>query len=180
MKKGSCFSEISKFSLSASYTVEAAFIVPLIIFLIFSLISFALFMHDSLVCDAWSAHLAEEERMAVLYGKIPLEKKIYSEGFADEKGFASVKLLLKDNVNKQSRLIFSGESPRAELEISEKNVAARIRYFSQTFSFDKAKGKQISETLYSERKLYAPVKTARLTTGAYRFAGKILFSTQNK
>ena len=75
---------ISKKRLNASYTVEAAFIMPLVFIIVFTAVWFAFLLHDRLVGDAKTAYTAEEARMAVQYSGVPYTRSISIDGYDDE------------------------------------------------------------------------------------------------
>ena len=80
-------------ALRASFTVEAAFIVPLIVILIVLLIDMALYLRDLSVAEVLAARVAEDTRALILNDEEPhlhkvmyerkLEQSIFKRWFSD-------------------------------------------------------------------------------------------------
>ena len=151
-----------KYKLKASFTVEAAYVCPLMFLLIFSVLHMAFSLHDRLAVDAWSAAAAEEARMALQYGKIPYSEDIYKEGFNDNEGRQLLKLLATDRKGLDG-ICMSGPLLTVSTELKKNSLTVGVDI----------KGK---EAIYlenrGERGNYAAY--ARLTTLVFRFGKKLL------
>lgn len=164
-----------KWRFSGSYTVEAAYIMPLLLLSLFMIMSYAFFFHGSIIADVWAAHLTEEGRMAVSYGKIPFDSAIYLEGFDDETGYFNAELLMSEELESHSAFLITGRSEKAELSFSDDEVGAEIKFSMDGLKPYADDAGEFAESYTESRSIYNPQKYARITKGVYRFAKKSLF-----
>ena len=162
-----------RYRLDASFTVEAAYVCPLMFFLIFTVLWMAFSLHDRLVLDAWSAEAAEEARMALQYGKIPHSEQIYKDGFNDKEGRELLSQLAAD------RSVLDGicmSAPKLEvstkLEKNSLSVGVKIKGKDEYGTIVSGLFKSVYLENRGERGNYGSY--TRLTTLVFRFGKKLL------
>ena len=114
-----------KYKIEASFTVEAAYVCPLMFFLIFTVLWFAFTLHDRVAVDAWSVSAAEEARMALQYGKIPHSDKIYKNGFNDKEGRELLEDLAADRTELDG-ICMSNPKPQVSTELEKTSLSIGV------------------------------------------------------
>lgn len=165
---------MKKYCLKASYTVEAAYIVPLIMFVLLTIISVNFHLHDVMVSDVWAAHLAEEARMAVSYRRIPFQTVLYFEGFDNADDYEIVEQLIGQNGSGFQQNILRAETDIDEVEVNKEEVFAEIKCYSDTLKLPYGTEKVWGGYISQKRLIYEPEKCARLTSTVYRLGKQVL------
>lgn len=160
-------------ALSASFSVEAAYIVPLILLLIFAVVGYTIYFHDIFIADVRAAHLTEEGRMAVEYGKIPFESKLYIEGFREERSRAEAVLLISEKKEEYQNGLMGGVSETEQISLSEEAAKTKIRYILRGFPSGNTDDGTFFGSVLEMRNLYEPQKYSRITTNLYRIAKQL-------
>ena len=162
-----------KYKLRASFTVEAAYVCPLMFFLIFTVLWMAFTLHDRLAADAWSAEAAEEARMALQYGKIPYSDNIYVEGFNDKEGKEILSLLAADRETLGERCMSNSKmSVSTGLDGQSLTVGVDIEGRKAFGMLSGVLFKDVYLENRGERANYGSF--CRLTTLVFRFGKKLL------
>lgn len=156
-----------------TYTLESAYVVPIILLVLFTVIFYVFYLHDILLADAWAAHLAEEGRMAVTYGRIPFSASIYTEGFEDEDSLTSCNQMLLKNVDKAGRNLLTGELSADEIGVTEKETGVSLKTASGQFVMGSNESKKNTEYVEQARNSSNAGEIARLTTAVYRMAKEL-------
>jgi len=162
-------SRTSEHNVNASFTVEAAFVVPLTLMLIFTVIWVAFLLHDECVADMWTTHVAEEERMAVEYSRVPYSGKLYLSGFAGDDGLDEVEDMARTGADDIDNVLFSSSKRRVETFAAKNEVSAEADIFTLPvygLLTERFFGKS---SLGENVRVYDKIKTARVTTTVYRF-----------
>ncbi|MGN0166307.1 MAG: TadE family protein [Lachnospiraceae bacterium] len=154
--------------LDGTYTIEASFIVPIIIMLLFSVIGISFYFHDLLLADAWAAHLSEEGRMAVIYGRVPFCCNIWEDGFRDEDfEDLTVEMLEQSSTNcNDSTWCFDAEADETDIEEDEVYISLTCKWEAWDIfpESDVIHNKSVNQS----REIINPQSTARNTTFVYR------------
>lgn len=164
----------NKTKLEASYTVEATIIIPLMFFLLFTVIRYAFLLHDELIAEAGTAHAAEEGRMAMQYGRLPYGGGIIREGFEDGDSIDKLTDEIKNAESDIRERSLLGNVHLRLVEVSEKEAQASVRIIPGDVYGVLDPG--IFETVDVDncRKIRNPAKNARLAALIFRAGKKIL------
>lgn len=165
---------MKKYYLKASYTIEAAYIVPLIMFVLLTIISVNFHLHDVMVSDVWAAHLAEEARMAVSYRRIPFQTVLYFEGFDESEDYEIVEQLILQDGSRFQQNILRAETDIDELVVNEDEVFAEIECHSDALKLLYDTDNVLGGYIAQKRMIYEPEKYARLTSTVYRLGKQVL------
>lgn len=156
--------------LPAVFSVEAAYIVPVILLMLFAVIGYTIYFHDILISDVRAAHLTEEGRMAVEYGRIPFEAKIYTDGFQDKRGLSEAELLISGETEEYRKGLLGGSLEAKAFSLSEEEAETKIKYTLKGFLYGDANEGPFMGSVSEKRNIYEPQKYSRITTDIYRVA----------
>ncbi len=163
-----------KFEKEASFTLEAAYIIPMVFIMLFCVMWFGFRLHDMIVLKAWENMLTEEARMAVQYKRIPYENTINPEDMEDEDCRENLCDLIKENEWNINTNLFSGKTIGKRIEIYEDETYVKATYSNYVLKYypdDEVFGEQ---KLKTEREFKDPVKASRSVKTVYRVIRKIL------
>ena len=164
----------NKYFVPASYTVEAAFVVPLLFFLLFTVIWYSFYLHDKIVADAWTAYTAEECRMAAQYGRVPYTAGIELDGYKGEAGLDRLDDLINDSASYAENSLFMSNAYNSRTKLEKRQVGAGLYIKGRTFNGLIMKELFDRTDLSSERRYAEPGSCLRLTTFLFRTGKKLL------
>ncbi len=162
------------FEKEASFTLEAAYITPIIIIMLFCVMWFGLRFHDIIVIKAWENMLTEEARMAVQYKRIPYENTVNPEDMKDEECRDNLCELIKQNDWDINKSLFSGNAVGKHMEIYDDEAYVKAIYSGSIFKYYNDEEIFGEQKLKTKREFKDPVKASRSVKTAYRVIRKIL------
>lgn len=125
-------SRLARKSFTASFTIEAAILIPLILAVVFLLLQMTLYLHDSVYASAWLHEQAWSKRLDAESGRMPeytkqaeaaqLSVLRYIEGESSVSGHvcradAAYEIRLLPQF---AALVFTGQPGRQQMQVTEK------------------------------------------------------------
>lgn len=163
-----------KWKTAASYTVEASFVVPILFFILFTVIHFTFRLHDNIIADAEAAHAAEEGRMAISYGKLPFGSKINKSGFEDEESREYAEKLIKNDLRDSVGQMMLSDILYADAELDGKSAEVEMKRRDRTGRGMLLKKLFTDVSVSAERKSSDGNQNARIIKTVFRMGKKIL------
>ena len=162
------------FEAEASFTLEATFLVPLVFFLLFTVIWYSFFLHDRIAADAWAAYTAEECRMGAQYGRAPYSGNIELDGYKGEDGREKMLDRIKDkNLDAMSRM-FMADAYAACADADGNEVTVSLNVQGKNFN-GLLMSKLFKRTEIEENRKYGTAgKWSRGVTMLFRVGKKVL------
>ncbi len=159
--------------LKASFTVEASYIIPIVIIILLLVMSFTIYLHDIFVTEVDGAHIVEEGRMGLSYGRIPYSTQIYQEEFDDSEEMDDLIDYMSLYFGLYSSAAMQGTIKIKDLDVTEKGVEACLKYESSILGILKSESESPVKKVNQERRVYYPCVYAGVTKLVYQM-GKII------
>lgn len=158
----------SKFYKKASFTIEATFVVPLILILIIFVMWYGFWLHDYIVVKAYSAVMAEDGRMAMNYGKVPGDNKIMANGYGNDELRDKAEKKIAENYKGLSESVMAGMITTPNVSLEKDYTRASINYSPISFRYYRSGQFLKSRNIYSSFDGQDAGMIARITTLVYR------------
>lgn len=158
---------------NGSFTVEASYVVPIVIMILILIIGYTIYLHDIIVTEVAVAHMAEEGRMGLNYGRIPYSTQIYQDGFDSEEELEGLSCYMALYFSLYDFATMQGKSETEELTVTEKGAEVELIYNSSLISLLTTDMHEPEKKVYQSRGAYYPCVYAGITGLVYQM-GKLL------
>lgn len=159
--------------LHGSFTVEASFIVPIIITILILVMGYTLYLHDIIVTEVDAAHMAEEGRMGLSYGRVPYSTQIYHSGFNSEEELEALSKYMFLYYSLYDSATMQGKSEVEEIMLTEKGAEVCLNYNSMLTDLLTTEAGKPIKRVSQERTVNYPSVYASVTDLVYQM-GRLL------
>ena len=163
-----------KAELKGTFTVEASYVVPIIVIILILVMGYTIYLHDMIIMQTEAAHIAEEGRMGLNYGRIPYSSQIYQGGFQSEQeieelhDFMVLYFLLNDSATMQ------GVSEIEEILLTEEESEVSMIYDSKLMEVLATGNKEQDKAVSQKREAANPCVYAAMTNLVYQIGKSLL------